>query len=208
MPSWMLSPSYSPKSNPVSLGECYLSCDELPMYNFIKLSVSGDAKWLVKSGNPDTDAALEAIQSEYAELSGDDSQSEILKASINLEYFTNKLRIFTDILSVLRVRYVAELIPVLKEMGFNFAFTDLQTDLNRAETQSKQWIVKINHSKHILDSRKTNTEPPSEKIWYTRLDAISKARTIPPIDSRNITVMQYIAMDKDFTEYVNRMNNG
>jgi len=178
------------------------------MYNFIKLSVSGDAKWLVKSGTPSTEAALEAIQSEYTELSGDDSQSEILKASINLEYFTNKLRIFTDILSVLRVREVPELCEVLRQMGFNFEFTDIQSDLNRAETQSKQWIVKINHSKHILDSRKINSEPPSEKIWYARFDAISKARTIPPIDARNITVMQYIAMDKDFTEYVNRMNNG
>jgi hypothetical protein len=205
----MLNQSSSPKSKLVYLaGECYLTCDELPMYNFIELSVSGDAKWLVKSGTPNTAQALEAIQSEYAELSGDDSQSEILKASINLEYFTNKLRIFTDIVETLRLRPVLALCDVLKEMGFNFDFNDLQSDLTRAETQSKQWIVKINHAKHILDSRKNNTSPPTKKVWYDRLSHIAKYRQVVSINPRNITVMEYIAMDKDFTDYVNRMNNG
>lgn len=183
-----------------------MSCDELPMYNFIKLNVFGDAKWLIKSGNPDTEDALEAIQSEYAELSGDTSTNSLLKASIQYTYLTNKMAIFNDIVSFLRIRSNTDLIAELVSMGFNFKFTDLETDLSRCELQSKQWIIKINHAKQILESR-PKQEATTEKAWYDSLQAIAQQRGIASINPRLISVIEYIVMEQAFTQHINMLKS-
>lgn len=200
--------SYSPtlKNKPLE-GEAYAECSTLPMYCFIKLCVTGDLKWLIKSGEPQgLDKVAENIQSEYSELSGDTATNKALGLSVQIDYLKNRIKITNDIVRYLSDRQVPELIEELKNMGYRFAFTNLELDLKRTLTASKSDHIKLMKAESDYANLPKGTKS-TEKDWYAKLAQIAKYREITAINPHNITVMEFIVMDNELNEYVRSLKN-
>lgn len=191
-------------------GEAYETCDEFPFFNFIKLSVSGDNKWLIKSGQPgNLDQIAENIQSEYTELSGDKTTNKALKLSREIKYLEGRIKIINHIISRLQTGRVDELIKLLQSpapsgLGFRFTYDDLETDLRRTITASKSDEQKLIAARHQYEQIPKGGKA-TEKTWYDQLSAIDKYRQSPPTNPRNITVIQFIAMETDYSAYISSL---
>lgn len=195
-------------------GEAYESCDTLPFSNFIELSVTGDLKWLVKSGNPtNLDAICAKIQSEYSELSQDKDTNTLLELNALIKYYEGRIAITNHIVSHLRERRLDALILILQKpspegLGFMFTYEDLQGDLTRTLIMSKSDEMKMNRAIMERDEMTGDEEQiATKKDWYARLSSIDKHRQSPPTNPANITVMQFIVMDSEYNEYISYLKS-
>jgi len=191
-------------------GEAYTTCDTLPFLNFIELSISGDTKWLIKSGTPtNLDEIAANIQSEYTELLGDKGNSELLDIETEIAYFEGRVFIATNTIATLRKRRIQGLIDTLRNpqpdgLGLPFMYDDLETDLNRTEIFMKGEQMKLNRLIGQRDEMTAGnaTGKATKKDWMARLMAIDKYRQTTPTNPSNITVLQFIVMDADLQAHI------
>lgn len=174
------------------------------MLNFIKITITGDLKWLGRCANPDE--LWRSIHSEYTELSGDAQSSRGLELAKQITFLTNKINITNSIVYHLSLRgRIKELVNELKQMGYRLNYTDLEKDLQRTLILSKSDHVKLAVAKEQYAKLETG-EKTSEKNWYQMLGAIAKYRQVMSINPALITVMEYICMERDFREYCMAMS--
>ena len=181
----------------------------MPFLNFIELSISGDTNWLIKSGNPQwLEELAEYIQSEYTELSGDKSTNELLQLNAEIAYYEGRIKITKELVAHLRVRRIEGLIDTLRNpepegLGYPFMYDDFDTDLRRTELMSKGDEMKLNRAIGARDEITSgDSKKATKKDWFARLAAIDKHRQSPPTNPDNISVLQFIVMDTEFSDYI------
>lgn len=185
---------------PEPLLDEFTSCSDLPMLNFIKITCTGDLKWLGRCGDPEK--TWQQIHSEYCELSGDAQSSRALELAKQIAFLSNKIYITNTIVNYMVVRgRVDELVLELQKMGYRLKYTDLEKDLQRTLSISKSDQIKLNMAKEQYAKLDTGKET-TEFEWYQILSALAKHRQVAVINPSMITVVEYIAMDKDLREYI------
>jgi hypothetical protein len=188
---------------PESVPDDFTNCADLPMLNFIKITVTGDLKWLGKCAYPEK--LWESIHSEYCELSGDTQSSIAFDLAKQIHFLTNKINITNSIVNILSLRGFNEvLIAELKGMGYRLQYVDLERDLLRTLSLSKSDHIKLDAAKEKYTKLSTGKET-SEFEWYQILSALAKHRQIVSINPALISVTEYVAMDKEFRDYINMM---
>lgn len=174
------------------------------MLNFIKITTSGDLKWLGRCLDPKE--RWQIIHSEYTELSADAQSSRALELAKQITFLTNKINITNSIVEYLYLRGpVDSLIKELQQMGYRLKYTDLITDLNRTLTMSKSDHVKLANAKEQY-GKLGNSEKATEFSWYQVLAALAKHRGVMNINPTLISVTEFVAMDREMREYVSMMN--
>ncbi len=182
----------------------FTSCADLPLINFIKITITGDLKWLGNCADPEK--LWEAIHSEYTELSGDAQSNRGLELAKQITFLVNKINITNSIVEYLSLRgNIPELVKELQNMGYRLAFTNLEADLRRVISLSKSDHVKLAAAKSAYEKIE-NGEKTTEFMWYKMLSAIAKHRQVVSINPALITVVEYLAMDKEFREYCEMMS--
>lgn len=194
--------SYSKKQKPPF--SAYNNCSELPMSRFIDITVTGDLKYLLISGECDNLTVIwEQIYSEYTEISAGSVGSHGLKLAINIEYYTARIKNIYSIVNYLRIRRVDGLIDELKGMGFNFKFDDLPADLNRVLIKTKTDEMHLKNAQTQYGALQGGEK--STKIdWHRKLAQIGKYNQ-QHYNPALISVMDFVALEKEFKEYVSMM---
>lgn len=188
-------------STPIYVSQSvYSSCSDLPLYNFIEISITGDLdRWGVN------EKSWESIIAEYTELSGNSSISKMFGLRRQITYLTNKLNIIQYIINALTLKRNDQLIQLLqKEYGFNkLTFDDLFKDLQRVVSLSKGEIIKLKLAqKQFNDLQKdAPTETMSRFDWDNNLRDLGKYQGYP-IKKKETTVSEYLAIDKGYKEHI------
>lgn len=188
-------------SMPISVPQSvYSSCSDLPLWNFIEISITGELdKWGVD------EKSWESIIAEYTELSGNSSISKMFGLRRQITYLTNKLNIIQYIINALTLKRNEQLIQLLqKEYGFNkLTFDDLFNDMQRVVSLSKGEVVKLRLAKKQFDDLQKDapTETISRFDWDNNLRQLGKYQGYP-IKKKETTVSEYLAIDKGYKEHI------
>jgi hypothetical protein len=182
--------------------EVYSQCTDLPIYNFVKCSVSGDLKYLVKSGSPDNlDEVWDKIKNEYAELCNDTSQAYLLNMVVKIDMLDKRLIIIQGIVDQLSKRRNEDLITMLQvELGFPFQYIDLETDLKNTITKAKFDLLTLKtleaEYKAYLEENKGGKEL-TEQDYEEQMIMLSKWQQCK-YTLRDTTVSEYVALINRF----------
>jgi hypothetical protein len=171
------------------------------MSRFIDITVTGDLKYLLISGECDNLTVIwEQIYSEYTEISAGSVSSHGLKLAINIEYYTARIKNIYSIVNYLRIRKVDGLIDELKGMGFNFKFDDLPADLNRVLIKTKTDEIHLKNAQTQYSSLQGG-EKSTKVEWHRKLAQIGKYNQ-QHYNPALISVMDFVALEKEFKAYI------
>lgn len=180
----------------------YSSCSDLPLSVFIQVLTTSETKWLIKSGKPSKiqlKEAWEKIFDEYSNLSENKQQNYLL--NLLREYYSipNKLHIIQTIVDNLAVRYDAELIRLLREMGFRHSYSPetFERDLKLTVTQAKGLVLKyrsLYDDLEKLQSQDSKAEPSDYDLILSELSKYQCYR----LDPKQITVSEFCAIVNRF----------
>jgi len=179
----------------------YKSVYELPLYNFIQISLTGDTeKWGVM---PDI---WNTITEQYAELSGDKSMGRAFVLTRQITYLKNRLNIIQLVVNQLSVTRNEELIKILQnDLGFRLKFDDLQGDLVRVVSLAKPDFVKLKQAEAQYNDLKKDEKAATEADWDDELTHLGKFQAFK-IDKKQTTVSEYLSIKKAFKAHVDYMN--
>jgi len=147
------------------------------------------------------------IHSEYCELSQNSSAVQGLALAIDIQYYKARIENVYFIVNYLNTRRVEGLITELQNMGFNFPFTDLQKDIQRTLTRVKSDELKLKQAVEKYETATKSTGGDTKLDWYRRLGQLAKYQGVANINPALITVMDFVALEKEFMEYVNAQKN-
>lgn len=186
----------------IEVSEAYTTCSELSMYNFVKVTLTGDYKYLIKTGNPDNlPETWLKIKDEYADLSKDNSQGYLLSLVVQIDTLDKKLIIIQGIVDQLSISKNDELITILQnDMLMPFAYEDLATDLNKTVLKAKFDLMNLRrleaeYKQHIEDSK--SDKESSEQDYEDQFIALSKWMAVK-YTLRGTSVAEYIALINRF----------
>jgi len=189
--------------------EVYRSCVELPLYNFIKIVVNNDLKYLYKKNklfyhkSPDLIAVWDLIFDEYSRLSDNTQNSHILELLKEIRTIELKISLINTIVSLLRsvakngsniVDYEPS-INLLKQYGFYFEYLNvtLLDDCDKVLNQSKTLQIELNDLQSDYNSlTSANNSAATEKDFIDEVALISSHHKIQ-INTKQISVMEYIS---------------
>lgn len=193
---------------------CYQSCNEIPLYNFIKVLAKKDFSYLVVSGSPKhLDKVWEKILNEYIELTGSEKQTQMLSLMKEVAFLGNKIFLIKSVEYSLRIQYSEELVLQLKKLGFNInlnvknydqynkqldiLLTRLKSTINIYETKSNELkeLQKVDESDKDLESQYLG--------WLTDLSKFQGYR----LDPKEITVIEFISIMESYKNSIPK-NNG
>lgn len=177
----------------------YADCSEIPLYNWIKIAITGNHKWLVKSGPVSNDLSehYEFIYAEYQTLVKDTKSSHELTLKINLAQTANRIDIIKVCIHQLRLEKDERLISILHSLGFNrLTYTDLEKDLKLTETYLQSDIIKFQQKK--IQYEKMSVEDGGgitgavEADFYNQISIIEKWKG-SAIDVYNYSVIKWVS---------------
>lgn len=178
--------------------ELYRDCSELPLYNWIKLAITGSHKWLIKSGDTDDDLSdsYAAIFTEYTSLVKDIRTVQELKLNISINTLANRIDHINICINHLRIEREERLISILQnELGFyRLSYTDLQKDLDLTETLTRSDIVKLEQKKQHYAKMIVETDSGTnndESAFYEQISVVEKWKGYA-INPHTVSLLQYI----------------
>lgn len=177
----------------------YSSCDELPLYNFIKLATGAGMKWLMinpKSKVPaDIQEIWTGILEEYSALCGDQKTAYMLSLSKGIAVLANKLSVIHSLVDTLTDNgHSKELCEVLTEMGFRHPYTpdSITEDLKRVLKAAKMLhfqLIEVQQEQSNLNAS-DNSADSTEADFYTQILHLSKFLGYK-IDPKVTSVMEF-----------------
>lgn len=187
---------------PVSI---YDSCQDIPLYNFIKIVCESDLKWLTISGKP-TDQELgeawDKIFSEYNEIS--DSQQGNYLIGLLREYYAikGKIEIIQAIVDVLAKGRNDQLVDALHKAGYRFPFNAndpaaYRKDLERTVSQAKTMVIRFQQLHDDLEKMQNESGKTNPSDYDMILSELSKYQGYR-LDPKQITVSEFCAIVKRF----------
>lgn len=184
-------------------GEAYRDCADLPLWNWIEVTVTKDLKYLVKTGNVASAELLDiwtAINDEYRTLMRDLDNNYGFELRKEIAVADQDLLTITAVVNQLRIRRNEELISILQNnFNFRLKYVDLNTDLDRTLRQWENRLVQLRLKEKELSDLKS-TEAPKE---ITRFDMIEQLRVLSEfqgyhIKMKEVSVAEYIAVYNAF----------
>lgn len=178
--------------------ELYNDCSELPLYRWIKLAVTGDYKWLIKTGKTKDDLAdhYHKVYTEYTSLVKDVRSTQELKLKIAVSTTAKRIDHIQICVNLLRVKRDEKLIHLLQnELGFSrLTYIDLDKDLTLTETLMRSEIVKYEQKRIQLEKMFTDMADGDngELEFYEQIRILAKWLTFN-IDPHTTSVIQYIS---------------
>lgn len=179
----------------------YTSVYDLPLYNFIQISLSNEPeKWSIK---PET---WEKILTQYSELSGDKNMSHVFNLVRQITYLTNRLNIIKLLVTQLGVRRIEGLVDLLKnDLGFKLKFDDLQADLQRVISLSKSDVIKLKLAQKQHDEIKSKSgDEVTESDWIDEIAVLSKFQGYA-IKQKETSVGEYLSIKKEFGRHIEQI---
>lgn len=179
----------------------YTSIYDLPLYNFVRISLGDDAeKLLVK---PET---WQKILLQYSSASGDKNIEHLFILARDIVYLSNRLKIIDTIVAQLTTRRIDGLVELLKnDLGFNFEFVDLDVDLKRVISKSKSEVIKLKLAQTQYDEmQNTKGDSATEESWADEISVLSKFQGYT-IKQKDITVGEYLSIKKAYVREIDRV---
>lgn len=176
----------------------YADCDELPLFNFIKIVVTGDYRWLWKNKDKTDGTDLKDvwtnITEEYNECSGNLSYKSQLALSKQLTFINNKLVIIQAVVDFLMVEYNKDLCDLLRSMGFVYKYdpADLYKDLKLTISSAKRLVVSLREAEIELNAMEEKQEKPSESNYLILIAQLSKFLGFK-IPSKKTSVKEFVS---------------
>lgn len=215
----MLSTFFNRRSIQISkTSSVYKDCSELPVYNWIKLAVTGDLQWLMKEGGDEgiqsnetgrLQSLYEAILAEYGTLIKDTKTSQELRLKIDITTIAHRIDHVRVCVNLLRIERDEKLIDILRtKLGFaRLNYEDLKRDLDLTETYLKADIVKFEQRKGQYE-KLTEGEIGSgtEADFYEQVAILSKWLTFG-IDVYKTSVLQYVSYLNQLKNEIKNQNN-
>lgn len=186
----------------------YKSCYELPLYNFIKIVVTGDLTWLYKTKHKrkflqTTDKSLqqtwESIFNEYTSLAGTNASNHLFQLLKELTVIDNKLKIIQHIVMYLGRSYAQDdntqsLVKILRSYGFLFSYSPetIKKDLQLTISSAKRLLIQRQEAEIDYNKAMESSDKVDEKHYYQALAHLSKFMSFR-IDAKATTVIEYLA---------------
>lgn len=178
--------------------ETYNDCSELPLFNWIKLAVTGDHKWLLKSGttNDDLSNIYDAIIAEYTSIIKDVRSTQEHKLKIAVNTLAKRIDHINIAVAQLRIERDERLIAILREqLGFSrLTYVDLDKDLDLTLTFIKSDIIKFEQKKIQLLALIEQAEESSdngEVAAWENVTMLEKWLSIS-INAKDCSIMRYL----------------
>jgi hypothetical protein len=191
------------------LGKAYRECAELPLYNFIKIVVSGDLKWLTKWGIVFGKVEIwNQIFTEYTELNPDKKEDRSVMIIKALNFNSNKLYIIRTCIRLLEAN--PDNNPVKDILAGN-GYRNVD-NLKLLYTQSKHLEVIIRDYQQQLaaieaEKEKGRDKTLTESDFDNTLVALSKHFGFE-INSKSITISKYCALLKQLNQDIKNAPTG
>lgn len=193
---------YSKKSTKQP-GSKYKSCDELPLYNFIKIMLTDDLSWLIIAGEPDNlGDTWSEILAEANELSDLPKSVLAFKLRKRITYLSNKIDIVNILLNRLSLSRNTEVIKLLADMGFSFPFNDVAADTERAKRRlnndnAQLRLALVDYAEAVKD----DGDVMDQKAWDNEIFELGKYAG-HAINRKETSVSEYLAAKKSYRNYV------
>lgn len=194
----------------------YTSCEELPLYNFIKIVCGGSiADWLVIDKSVKTELwelseIWEQISAEYSELSGDTQSRHVLGLVKEITLLNNKIYIIESAVHVLRTNYEVKLLDLLRSYGFIYPYTpeSMQNDLDFTLTSAKKLVFNRREKEAEYGKlTESNNEKSTEKDFFMLIAALNKFLGYR-MDAKEISVLEFAMNLNLYQEYNKPTENG
>jgi len=178
-------------------GKAYLSCTDLPLYNFIKIVITGELKWLVIWGWPSGLAEnWEKIFEQYLDINPDKEQSGQIKGNRDLQVLQTKLYLLKLWIRVIEnssnKKYVEDAKAGINRLGYYEV-----DNIDRLLSRTKLLEVQV---KELAEEQKPKKQQKEEPLIETTFDktlvALAKGLNFDIIDSKKITVSTYCALQE------------
>lgn len=188
------------------VGSHYTGCHDFPLYNFIKISVTGDLNWIKKRGyvpKPILKKVFENIIDDYGRISENPKYRQTLRIGKEIRFLEGKLTIIQLIINQLATRYDKRLCDYLIQQGFRFNYSpDDQEryfkELKLTVSQAKAMFLRRDDLKQELKQiTETSGQPVSESDYDDILSELSRYQ-MQPLYSKEITVSYFLAILKRF----------
>lgn len=185
--------------------ELYQDCSLLPLFNWIKIAVTGDYKWLIKAGETDDDlsATYEAIFTEYTSLVKDVRSAQELRLKIAITTLANRIDHIKICIEQLRIERDERIVSILQnKLGFHrLTYIDLDKDLGLTETFMRSDIVKFEQNKiqHEKMFENIGDGGNTEADFYEQISMLEKWKGYA-INPHTTSVLQYVI-------YVNQLKH-
>jgi hypothetical protein len=196
----------------------YTDLSDLPLYNWIETAVSGNLKWLVKSGPipDDLEAHYSELLAEYQSLVKDAKSSNDHSLKVTYALLANRIDHVNIALNALRMGRDADIIRILQTphpdgLGFErLTYDDLEKDIKLTENFLRMDMVKLNQAKAQLEKIfKTagDTDGVNSKgMFYEQITSLSKWLQFG-INPKETSVIQYISYLNALMDEVKRNEN-
>ncbi|RYE40024.1 MAG: hypothetical protein EOP48_25150 [Sphingobacteriales bacterium] len=193
----------------------YTSCADLPLYNFIKIAVTGDLTWIyAEQKKPwhrhgDEKGIWQDIFAEYNELSGNRNSAHVYVLVRLITSLNNKLRIVHSAVDVLSRQYNKSLCDMLIKMGFRFSFSPetLVQDLQFTLTNAKSMFIKREEAEKEYAEMNKDSKRASEKDYNALIAQLSKYMQFK-IDPKTTSVLDFISYIEAFNQEHKPKQNG
>lgn len=190
--------------------EIYTSCDELPIYNFVKIAVRDELRFLnVDRLNfivtDDHKNAWTEILQEYTGLSKDNKQFQILDLLKVITKSNLTLDLVQNIVDFLANDFDQEMITILRSLGFLYKYDPYSdtydSDLRKTVSQAKSIIVKKNIAEKELEGLKSEgkEKKATEQDYISLMVALSKFQGYH-IDWKKTSVSEYVETLNSFVK--------
>lgn len=184
----------------------YRTCEELPLYNFIKIAVHNDLSWL-NADAPEQGTQLkqvwEAILEEYNSLSGNTKSAHVLSLVKEITILNNKLYVIQSCVDFLQHTRSEELIQILKDMHFRFTYSPetMQKDLKLTVSSAKTLLMQRREAQKEYEVLQGKEEPLTEKDFYALLTQLSKYNGYK-IDAKQTSVLEFTVLMDQYNQSI------
>lgn len=188
----------------------YTRCSELPLERFIRCVCDGDLVALQKyrfTEKRTLERVWAKLIEEYAKLSGDAGYERNFILSKEITRENGKLVLIKLCLNVLIVKYSRKCIDRLIMFGYDYPFdrndpTGFRRDLERVSKNARMISIEIETKQKQYDKLTAGVgKRPSHDSFTKILTTLSRHMGYR-IDSKLVTVSEYIAMQKQYGKEV------
>lgn len=185
----------------------YSNCEELPLYNFIKLVVHNDLSfiWIDPKDTDDTklNEVWSVIMEEYNLLSGSVEYEHVLSLSKEITIINNRLMIIQAVVNVLSKGYDNDVCDILRNPPFSFHFSysedTIMNDLRLTVTTSKRFLIQKMESEKELAGLQSNDK--ASEMDFINLNVQLSRFLGYKIDSKQTNMLEFIAYLDQYKKY-------
>lgn len=177
----------------------YTSCNELPLYNFIKIVVHDDLSFLyserrtVFNRNIDLQPLWADIFAEYSTISNNTQSKHVFALTKEITVINTKLAIIQNAVNYLAKHYDVRLCDMLRRMGFMYKYNpdSLMNDLKLTISSAKRLVIRKQEAEDDYSKLNVSNKKVTENDFYGLVRQLSRFNGFP-IDAKKTTVTEFV----------------